>query len=433
MLKASKVKLDRKIAPIIQQIPDLRLPQTVPYRLDNGLVVHVLDFPEQEVLKIDIVYRAGRYEETKRVTSRATAALLREGSMQRSGAEVAEFFDFYGAGFTSPFSLDMTTFSLFGLRKYAAQTIPMFAEVLRAPAYPEHELETFKQTNIQELFVELEKIEVKAYRHLTEQLFGVDHPYGYNSMPIDYQALTRDDLVEFWQQYHRLENCQMFAAGRVDEGVLVLLNEQFGQVPLDQTFQRTEKKWPAVPMPQPTGLQALTHKGSLQSAIKIGRHLFGRQHPDYYGLVVLNTVLGGYFGSRLMAHIRERKGYTYNIYSTIDSLLQDGYWYISTEVNRAKKKATLQAIDLEMSRLREELIPPDELDMVRNYLLGLLLTSLDGPLNTADVVRMIQVEQIGHEGFAQQIHTIQNITPEQLQDLARRYLRMEDFLVVTVG
>jgi zinc protease len=428
-----KVKLNRREAPVTHDVRDLALPHTTPLTLDNGLVVQVLDFPGQEVLKLEVIFRAGRPDETKRVTARATAALLREGTLRRSGAEVAEHFDFYGASMTNPGSLDYSSFALFGLRKYAADIIPAFAEVLQQPAFLAHELEVFQQTNVQELLVELEKVEVRAYRLLTERLFGEAHPYGYNSMPADYLALTREDLVGFYEQHFRPENCLFFASGRVDAALIDLLNQHFGQVPLDTTYAPVRAVMPPPPSPTPTGTLAVAQPDSLQSAIKIGRRMFGRQHPDFQGLVVLNTLLGGYFGSRLMANIREKKGFTYNIYSSFDALQHDGYWYIGTEVNRDKKAATLRAIWAEMKKLREQLVADDELEMVRNYLLGLLLTSLDGPINTADVVRMIAVENIGHEGFAHQIEVIRTITPERLRELARQYLVPDDFLVVTVG
>ncbi len=161
--------------------------------------------------------------------------------------------------------------------------------------------------------------------------------------------------------------------------------------------------------------------------------MFSRRHPDYNGVYVLNTILGGYFGSRLMANIREKRGFTYNIYSTADAMLHDGCLYVATEVNNGKVKATIKQIFAEMQRLREEPAPVAELEMVRNYLLGMLLNGLDGPLNISDVIKTLVTEELPLDAFDALVHTIRTITPEQLQVLAQRYLQEQDFWVVTVG
>ena len=421
--------LDRKSPPAIFEVQNLFLPRPEVILLDNGIPVYVLDFPGQEIVKIEAVFRAGRPEEAKRLASRATAKLLREGTLTRTAADIAEHFDYYGGSLSVPTNLDTTNVLLFSLKKYVHELIPVFAEVLQQPTFPEDELETFRRTSLQELLVDLEKVEVQAYRKITELIFGESHPYGYNSVAEDYAALTRDDVVRHFEQWYTPSNCTLFASGRIDAGVLQLLNQYFGhnpvkgQVPVFQPSQ-TDVKPRKVHISQP---------GSLQSAIRVGRRLFGREHPDFNGIFVLNTILGGYFGSRLMMNIREKKGYTYNIYSTADAMLHDGCLYIATEVNKDKSAATLRAIMAEMKKLREHPVSDDEIAMVRNYLLGMLLNGLDGPMNISDVVRSLVVEGLPWESYEALVHTIRHITPAELQQLAQRYLQPEDFWTVTVG
>ncbi|MBV6438566.1 MAG: insulinase family protein [Haliscomenobacteraceae bacterium CHB4] len=424
--------LNRKSAPPIHEVRHLVLPDPQTVRLDNGVPVYVLDFPGQEIVKIEAVFRAGRPEEDKHLVARATARLLREGTANRKGAEIAEYIDFYGGSLSVPTNLDTAGFMLFSLKKYAAELIPLFAEVLQEPVFPELELETFKRTSVQELLVELEKVEVLAYRKVTEFIFGEEHPYGYNSVPDDYWALQRADLQHFFDTWYHPSNLLLFASGRVDEEVLTLLNRHLGQ-------NNRTGKMPFFQAPQAQNLHPspsnfnLPRPGSLQTAIKIGRRTFNRRHPDFNGFFVLNTILGGYFGSRLMMNIREKKGFTYNIYSTLDTYLYDGCFYIATEVNPGKADATIREIYSEMKKMREKPVSEDELGMVRNYLLGMLLNGLDGPLNTSDVVRSLIVEGLSHEAFDSLVETIRSITPVQLQTLADRYLRPEDYWTVRVG
>ena len=427
--------LNRKSAPLIHEVRNLVLPEPRVLLLDNGIPVYILDFPGQEIVKIEAVFRAGRPEEDKHLVSRATSRMLREGTATRTGAEIAEHLDFYGGSLSVPTNFDTSNFLLFSLKKYAAELIPVFAEVLQEPVFPETELETFRRTSVQELQVELEKVEVLAYRKITELIFGEQHPYGYNSVPEDYSALRRSDLQQFFDTWYHPANVMMFASGRIDDAVLALLNRHLGQskktglIPNPQSAIRN----PQSPISNPQSPIKIPHPGSLQSAIKMGFRTFNRSHPDFNGLFVLNTILGGYFGSRLMTNIREKKGYTYNIYSTLDAYLYDGCFYIATEVNPGKAGATMKEILSEMKKLRETPVSDDELAMVRNYLLGMLLNGLDGPLNTSDVVRSLIVEGLSRDTFDGLVDTIRNITPVQLQGLADRYLRPEAYWTVIAG
>lgn len=426
--------LNRKSPPLIHEVRHLALPQPKVLRLDNGILVYVLDYPGQEILKLEAVYRAGRPEEEKKLAARATSRLLRDGTLEKSGAEIAEHLDYYGASLSVPTNLDTSSFVLFGLKKYAAEILPMFAEVLQSPSFPELELENFRRNSISELLVELEKGETVAYRKVTELIFGERHPYGYNSFPEDYRAIQRADLLHFYKTWYKPSNCLLFATGRIDEQVLDLLNQHFGQAGKDATPLAPRLPLPANPAPpRRKAAVRLTLPGSLQTAIKIGRQLFDRNHPDYNGMVVLNTVLGGYFGSRLMTNIREKKGFTYNIYSSVDGYLHDGCLYIATEVSPDKSAAAVRAIFSEMKKLREKPIPDEEISMVRNYILGMLLNGLDGPLNSSDLLRNQIVEGQGVEKFEALVRTVREISPETLQDLAQRYLQQEDFWVVTVS
>ena len=424
--------LNRQLAPPVFPVSNLLLPHPKVVTLDNGIQLYVLDFPGYEVLKVEVVYRAGRPQEVKRLAARATSRMMREGTTQHSGAAIAEHFDFYGASLSVPTNLDMANFMLFTLTKYASDVIPLFAELLHEPTFPEAELETFRRNSIQELSVELEKVETLAYRKVTELIFGENHPYGYNSVAEDYLAIQREDLLHFYAQWYSPGNCQIFASGRVDDGVINLLNKYFGQQPANSKASPVQAEAPAVIAQKPQSIH-IPHPGSLQTAIKIGRRAFGKQHPDFNGLFVLCSMLGGYFGSRLMAQIREKKGFTYNIFSTLDAYLNDGCLYIATEVDPANAAATTKAIFAEMKKLRDKPVPPEELEMVQNYLLGMLLNGLDGPINTSDMVRSIIAEELPWESFANMVETIRSITPEEIQVLAQRYLQPGDFWAVSVG
>ncbi len=419
----------KRNAPLIRPIGRLTLPRPDLVHLDNGIPLYVLHFPEREILKVEVVYRAGRPQEAKPLVARATSQLVREGSRQRSAAELAEHFDFYGATISIPSSLDFSSYILFALHRYRHELLPVFAEMLQEPTFPETELETFKRNSIQELLIELDKAEVMTYRQLTECIFGAEHPYGYNSTAETYYALQREDLVQHFERWFTPSNAVLVASGRVDSDVLSLLNRAFGQTPPRPI--PSQPSWKVAD--RPPQMVHLHHLKAPQTAIKIGRRMFNRAHPDYNGFSVLNIVLGGYFGSRLMSNLREKRGLTYGVYSSLDTLALDGYFYIAAEVHDQRASLAVREIFAEMQRLRETLIPEDELDMVRNYLSGMLLNGLDGPLNISDMVRTILVENLPFDAFEAQVRAIQTITPEALQTLAQRYLSPEDYWVITAG
>lgn len=420
-------------APPINPVINLDLPEPTVHKLNNGILLFALNFPGQEILKIEVVFKVGRSCEVKRLTSRTTARLIREGTSRKKSAEIAEFFDFYGASVSIPSNLDTANIILYTLSRYASEVIPVFAEVIRDPVFPEEELVTYQRTGIQELAVELEKVETVAYRKVTELIFGENHPYGYNSVEADYQALQRTDLQAFYRNWYHPDNCFIVASGCVDDIVIAALNQHLGT---DWSAVSDKPDQPAISHTDTSGKPAkihISHPGSLQTAIKIGRRAFGRNHPDYDGLYVLNTILGGYFGSRLMTIIREKKGFTYNIYSTLDAYLDDGCLYIATEVNTENTASAVRAILAEMKKLREKPVQIEELRMVQNYLLGMLLNGLDGPLNVSDVVRGLLAEGLPLSVFGRLVSKINSITPEEIQNLAIRYLNPEDYWIVTVG
>jgi predicted Zn-dependent peptidase len=180
-------------------------------------------------------------------------------------------------------------------------------------------------------------------------------------------------------------------------------------------------------------VHTIEKEGAVQSAIRIGRVLFNKTHPDYLGMQVLNAVLGGYFGSRLMANIREDKGYTYGIGSGLVSMFGGGYFVISTEVGVEVTNAALKEIYYEIDKLQHELVGEDELELVRNYLIGVFLRSTDGPFAIGDRLKGIVGYGLGYEYYERYVETIRTITPEQLRDLANKYLKKEDLIELVVG
>ena len=427
-----KEKLNRKTPPPIHQVTSLTLPTPSVTQLDNGIPVYATRLGTQEILKIELVIRAGRPEENRRLASRMTARLLREGTPTYISAQIAEKMDFWAGTFQSSAGMDTVNISLYCMTKHLPNLLPLVAEMVIAPTFPDRELAIVVDSNIQRLAVELSKNDILAYRKITAMIFGEQTAYGYNSTAEDYRAITTDDCRRYHADYYTADRMSLFISGYFDATTLQLLNQYLGQIPkATQTFPKIDPLSISTKnMPQNV---RLSQPDSLQTAIRIGRHFGNRHHEDYNGFFMLNTIFGGYFGSRLMSNIREDKGFTYNIHSSVDTMHHDGYFYIGSEVGNDVVDKTLKEIYKEMDIMTKELVGNEELSMVKNYLLGNMLNMVDGPFAIGDVVRTFITEGLPFEAWESFVEKIRTIEAPEIRDLAQRYFKKEDFFEVIVG
>jgi zinc protease len=420
---------NRKQAPPLRPIGRLALPPYQKVVLEKGIPLYLVNMGTQDVFKLEVFFHAGRYHEAKQMAATATARMLKEGSTAHTASEIAEMIESQGGTLATPTNLDAPSFALYGLNKYLDELLPIFTEVVFQPAFPQHELDSYVAEKIQQLNIDLSKNEVVAYRAITEAIFGTRHPYGYNSTPEAYRALERDDLVRHYNDHYLSGNCSIFLSGRINDEMVARVEQAIASripeghsVPLAHEITTSAERDIFIERPK-----------TVQTAIRLARRLFNRHHPDHNGLYVLNTILGGYFGSRLMMNIREDKGYTYNIYSMMDVMNKDGALIIGTEVGHEQAEDTLRQIRLEMERLCHEPVSDGELQMVRNYIMGTLLNYLDGPFNVADMVKSLTTAGLSDGHFGELLRVIEHITPEELLVLAQKYLKPDDYHKVVVG
>jgi predicted Zn-dependent peptidase len=170
----------------------------------------------------------------------------------------------------------------------------------------------------------------------------------------------------------------------------------------------------------------------VQGSIRIARPFPNRHHPDFQKVMVLNTLFGGFFGSRLMSNIREDKGYTYGIHSYVQNHIGNTAWMISTEAGKDVCEAAIAEVYKEMKLLQEVLIDEEELLLVRNYMIGIILGDLDGPFHIIGRWKNMVLNNLEANYFYDSIQTIKTITAEELQELAKKYLQPEDFYELVV-
>ena len=424
--------LNRFEAPIITDPVDYTL-TLQPYQffsLDNGVPVYSIHAGTQDVIQVEWVFDAGNWQEDKRLVAAATNFLLKNGTASNNAFSINQQFEFYGAFLSMQCHVETASITLFCLSKYACKLIPLVADILTNSIFPENELETFKQIQKQKLQVNLQKCDFVANRVIDSYLYGYAHPYGAVSSLEAYDALDRTDLETFYKTFYLNGFCRIFISGLIPHDMEMLLNESFGKMPLNQKklpekgytqFCEKEKKH-----------RVINDEKSVQAAVRLARKFPNKHHPDYIKATVLNNILGGFFGSRLMSNIREEKGYTYGIYSYFKNYVAESEWIISTEAGRDVSEATVYEIYKELEKLKNEPVGKDELYLVRDQIIGGILSHLDGPFEIMSRWKSYILNGLDENYFNQSIEIIKTISAKEIQDLANKYFSTGSFYELTV-
>ncbi len=424
--------LNRIEAPEIKDAIEFNL-QLKPYTksvLDNGVTVYTIDAGSQEVIQLEIIFYAGNCYETQNGVATATNYLLKNGTSTKSAFEINEHFEYFGAYCNRACYNETAVVSLHTLSKHLSAVLPVITEMITDSVFLEDELDIFKQNSKQRLSVSLQKCDFVANRLIDTYLYGADHPYGKVLNAEDYDALDTAQLKAHFNDYYVNGNCVIFVAGKLPDDLMEQLNNQFGKLNLKPNTQSQIINSVSTAVEKKYRIQ--NDVNGVQGAIRLATPFPNRHHPDFTKMMVLNTVFGGYFGSRLMSNIREEKGYTYGIHSFVQNHMQNSALLISTEAGKDVCEATIQEVYNEMKLLREELIDEEELLLVRNYLIGIILGDLDGPFQIIGRWKNIILNNLDERYFYESIQCIKTISAEELMALANKYYQPENFYELVV-
>ncbi len=428
--------LDRTLAPPFGKIGRVDFIKHQEYKLDNGIPVYLINAGTEELSRVEFMFDGGDWYANKPLIANMTNAMLNEGTKHRSGTELSEKIDYFGAFLETEAQQDFSFISLYSLNKHLENVMPYFREAVVDSVFPEKEFNILIENKKQKWFVSNEKVGDVCRKHFNRFLFGDHHPYSLIAVEGDFDNLKREDLIRFYTNQYKSNRCQIIVAGKVDESVVSLLNKQFGGndwsgIGITNPNQQNPSAYTINPLEEKKNF--IAKEGAVQNAIRIGKRMFNKTHEDYLPMTILNTVLGGYFGSRLMTNIREDKGYTYGIGSGMASLLHDGMFYIGTEVGADVCSSALEEIYKEINILRTDLIPDEELDLVKNYLMGSYLKSLDGPFALADKYMGIKVYGLDYSFYDKYLATLKDVSSKQLLELAKQYLDPDSMHELVVG
>jgi predicted Zn-dependent peptidase len=425
--------LNRKSAPEITDAINfqLNLPPHQKISLKNGVDVFLLDMGTVDTLMMSLVFYAGNYYENENGTAAAANYMLKSGTRLKSAYDINNFFEYYGAYLNRQSGHETAELTLHCMKKNFSELLPVVAELVADSVFPEEELDIYKKNMQQRLQVNLRKGDFVAGRLIDSYLFGVEHPYGRFSTLDTYAALDIDRLKEFYREHYLNGRCVVFMAGPLPDGIASLIDQHLGSLPLKGSMRPGPLS--KLILPEKEKKYRITNDpDSVQGAIRVARNFPNRHHPDFQKMQILNNIFGGFFGSRLMANIREDKGFTYGIHSYLLNLVQESGFMISTEAGKDVTEETLHEVYKEMKRLCDEPVPDDELKISRNYMIGTLLGDLDGPFQVAGRWKSLVLNGLTEEYFNRGIEIIKTIQPSEIQELANKYLNPNDFYELAV-
>lgn len=420
--------LDRTIAPPNTLSYDISFPKVKSKVLSGGVPLHLLNTGTQPVLKLEVLFpQGGSYDESKAGVSLIALKMLKEGTQSYSSNEIASHFAQYGAFLEIHPSFDVPAVTLYCLSKHLSRVLPYLNEVLHSPTFPDQELGRVLHIEKQQLQLQNERSNIVATKKFRNLLFGPEHPYGRIIEEADLNQIRYQELDSFHQKH--FTNYEILVSGEVSNEMLSVLESHFENIAPKSILSRT---YQGVTYPN-TSEYLEPWEDALQSSIRHGRQVIDKTHQDYIPLLIATTVLGGYFGSRLMKNIREDKGYTYGIYSSLVSLKNQTYFVIATDVKKEFCQATLEEINKELHQLLTDPIDDQELKTVKNYMLGHFQSQLNSAFSLAEKFKDIHIYGLTYEYYDRFLKTLQNIDSEDVLAIANKYLHPDSMKTVIIG
>lgn len=416
--------LDRTKEPAIHEISEIRFTSPEERRLNGVPFYHMAAVPN-ETCRFDLYFNAGKIAANHSLAS-ITNGLLLSGTSELDSNQIQDKINSLGAYYESGVSMENAVISIYCLKENLIKAIEVITDAILRVEFPKHEVEEYINDRIQQLQISLKKVSFNAQRAFQRQLFASDERYAQISEADDFRNCTQQEIVDFHHQAYINGLEKVVLVGDLDETAIKDIEALLQNFGISTALPSTELK------NQP-GSYYHELPEAVQSAIRIGKILFTKEHPDYLDFLILNTILGDYFGSRLMSNLRENKGYTYGIGSHIVEFEKSGYLLIGTEVKKEVREDAIAEIKLEVENLQNNLVDDMELNIVKSYMMGQLLKSADGPYAMTDLFLSAIVNGKDLSFYNEAIASIQGITPTRIQELAQKHLKWEDFTIVSAG
>ena len=425
--------LDRSVCPPIRDIQSIVVPEVETISLKNGSRLHCMNVGIDEVVRVTVIVGVGLDVQKVPLSTRMMSSLLFEGTKDMTQTEVAEKFDFYGARKSILPGMYASSYDLISLTRHLPKIIDVFVDSVFSPALRVDDfnrLSKIMKTNMKDLS---KRVDYLSDKNLDYMLFGKNARLIHPEQE-DIDKLTVDDLQKLHSDYFNIENVEFVACGMITDEVKKVLIDTFSAIAPSGCTRKTDK--PLV-LPEMDKKYNFFHKTGVQAGVCIGRQLFGRSDKDEKGMRFLNTVFGGYFGSRLSSNIREEKGYTYGIYSDLSINKHHGTMTISTQCDNKYVQKVIDETFKEMEILCNENVPDNELERVKNYLLGTMCSTYGNALAwNSEMIRAVTSANGGDISLTyinDFIDYIRSVSADDVKKMAQKYYGKDDFGVSVVA
>ncbi len=399
------------------------------YALSGGDSIHVLSTENTELIQLEVRFNAGSWYQDKPFQALLTGKMLSEGTKSYNSKTIAETIDFYGGYYAISVNKDFSSMQFVLPKIYLHKVLPVIAEIIFESTIPDPELKIVKDNLNHQIKLDNQQGDILANKQLLSTMFGSNHPYGKSGTPEDVNHISREDITDFYKTCYLTKNATIFIVGNISDKDLKITQHYLS--PSRQIVAASKKNYLIEPSKEQNVF--ICRNQSTQASIRIGKILFTKSHPDFIDLHIATTVLGGYFGSRLMSNLREDKGYTYGIGSFLTTYLNSGFFGISTEVGLEHTEAAIAEIYSEIDRLQKYTISDEELLRVKNYLTGSYLKNFDGSFNIMNQYISLISQNLTQNFTKDYLSSITKITSVRIQELFNRYLDKASLSEVVVG
>jgi zinc protease len=401
--------------------------------LSNGLQVVLVESRTFPKISAQLYFRSGNavVAHTAPGLAEMTATVVRTGTASRPSRRIEEDLRRMGAGLGTHAGADSSAISASGLAEFSSGILELMADIARNASFPEDEFERERRQRLEELRIERTTPGFLASERLRRILFG-EHPYAVVA-PTEEQlaGFTRDQLAEFYRKHYVPAESLLIVVGDFSADAML---EQ-----IEKIFGSWKAPKPSAPVspepPHQSGRRVhLVHlPGTVQTQVLLGNIAITRRDPDWYSLILANSIFGGAFHSRLVLNIREQKGYTYSPGSGVNALRQQGYFTVRAAVRNDVAAATLTEMFYEMDRMRSLPVTAEELDSARSYLTGVFslgVATQDGLLGQLSTVYLDQLPEGYLESYRERIRAL---TAANVLTAARRHFDSANAQIVLVG
>jgi predicted Zn-dependent peptidase len=435
IFSAAVAQVDRSKVPVPQPTPSITLPKIQRAVLGNGLTIFLVEHHELPIVQLRLLLPAGAALDPsdKAGVASLTAQMVREGTATRTSLQIADEIDFIGANFSLSASADATTAALQTLKEHLNKSLDLFSDILLHASFPATEWDRVKQQQLTGLLQQKDRPAAVANNAFLRLLYGPENPYGRpeDGTEASVKAISLDDIKAFYSRNYVPSKAALIIVGDETLAEMTpLLERSLGgwKGEAGPTAQFTPP--PAIAA---THLFLVDKPRAAQSEIRIGQVGVKRNSDDYYALVVMNTILGGQFSSRINLNLREAKGYTYGARSAFTWRKEAGPFIASAAVKSAITDSATIEFMKELRGIRDADVTPQELEFAKNAIIRSQPQGFETPMQIASQLSSLVLYSLPDTYFDNLVSNIQKITVADVRRVAGQYINPEAMDIVVVG